>query len=93
MLGVGVLLPRLWLCLERPVGDTVSLGNTCDLGSEGVTYGLGYVIDDDCAVCVTVIHGREGFVAFLSSCIPYFKLDGSCVVEGDGLGEEGSADC
>lgn len=57
-----------------------------------MTYGLRYVIDDDGAVGVTVIHGCEGLVAFLAGRVPYLELDGGGVVEGDGLGEEGGAD-
>ena len=58
----------------------------------GRSYGLCDVVDDDGAVGVSVVHGSEGFVAFLAGCIPYFKLDGGGVVEGDGLGEESGAD-
>ena len=56
------------------------------------TYGLCDVVDYYGAVCVTVVHGCEGFVAFLAGCVPYFEFDGCGVVEGDGLGEEGGAD-
>lgn len=58
----------------------------------GRTYSLCYVIDDDGAVGVTVVHGRERLVAFLAGGVPYFELDGCGVVEGDGLSEEGGAD-
>lgn len=57
-----------------------------------VTYGLRYVIDDDGAVGVAVIHGCKGFVAFLAGRVPYLEFDGGGVVEGDGLREEGGAD-
>lgn len=55
-------------------------------------YGLRYIIHDDGAVGVSVVHGCEGLVSFLARGIPYFKFDGCGVVEGDGLGEEGGAD-
>lgn len=55
-------------------------------------YGLRYVINDDGAVGVSVVHWCEGLVSFLARCVPYFELDGCGVVEGDGLGEEGGAD-
>ena len=50
------------------------------------------VVDDDSAVCVAVVHGGEGLVALLASRVPDLKLDRRVVVEGNGLGEEGSAD-
>ena len=56
------------------------------------TYSLCDVIDDYGAVCVSVVHGRERLVAFLTGGIPDFKLDGCVFIEGDGLGEEGGAD-
>ena len=55
-------------------------------------YGLCYVIDDDGAVGVSVVHWCEGFVSFLACGIPYFEFDGCGVVEGDGLCEESGAD-
>lgn len=56
------------------------------------TYRLRYIINDDGAVRIAVVHRCEGFVPLLSGGIPYFEFDGGGVVEGDGLGEEGSAD-
>jgi hypothetical protein len=50
------------------------------------------VVDHDGAVCVPVVHGREGLVPLLACRVPYLKLDGSGFVESDGLGEEGGAD-
>ena len=58
----------------------------------GRTYSLCDVVDDYGAVCVSVVHGRERLVAFLTGGIPDFKLDGCVFIEGDGLGEEGGAD-
>lgn len=55
-------------------------------------YGLGDVVDDDGAVGVAVVHGRQRFVAFLSRRVPDFEFYGGGFVEGDGLGEEGGAD-
>jgi hypothetical protein len=50
------------------------------------------VVDDDGAVCVSVVHGGEGLVALLACGIPDLKLDGGVFIEGDGLGQEGGAD-
>ena len=62
------------------------------LGSVRVDYSLGDIVDDDCAVCVSVIHWCKRFVSLLACSIPYFELDSRSVVKGDGLCEEGSAD-
>ena len=62
------------------------------VSEKGGAYGLCYVIDDDGAVGVSVVHWSEGFVSFLACCVPYLELNGCGVVEGDGLGEEGGAD-
>lgn len=56
------------------------------------SYGLSNVVDYNSAVCVAVVHGGQGFVALLTCGIPNLELDGSCVIEGDGLGKEGGAD-
>lgn len=56
------------------------------------TYGLRYVVDNDSAVGIAVVHGCERFVAFLPGGVPYLELDGCGVVEGDGLGKECGAD-
>lgn len=50
------------------------------------------VVDDDCAVCVPIVHGRQGLVALLSSCVPDLKLDGGILVEGNSLCEECGTD-
>ena len=55
-------------------------------------HGLCDVVNDDCAVCVPVVHGRQGLVALLAGGVPDLKLDCCVLVEGDGLGEEGGAD-
>ena len=57
-----------------------------------VDYSLGDIVDDDCAVCVSVIHWCKRFVSLLACSVPYFELDSRGVVKGDGLCEEGSAD-
>ena len=57
-----------------------------------ITYGLCDVVDDDCAVGVSVVHRCEGLVSLLAGRVPYFELDGRRVVEGDGLCEEGGSD-
>jgi hypothetical protein len=60
--------------------------------SAWATYRLCDVVDDDGAVGIPVVHGRERLVALLAGCVPYLKLYGCVLVEGDGLGEEGGAD-
>lgn len=50
------------------------------------------VVNYDGAVGVAVVHGGQRLVAFLTCGIPNLELDGSCVIEGDGLGKEGGAD-
>lgn len=50
------------------------------------------VVDDDGAVCIAVVHGRQRLVPLLSGRIPNLKLDCGCVVEGYRLCEEGGAD-
>lgn len=57
------------------------------------TYGLGDVVNDDCAICVAVVHWCQGLVSLLSCRVPDFKLDRGCVIEGNGLCEECGADC
>lgn len=56
------------------------------------TYRLCDIIDDDCAVCISIVHGGERLVALLACRVPDLKLDGCVLIEGDGLGEEGGAD-
>ena len=53
---------------------------------------MGDVINDDGAVGVPIIHGRQRLVPLLSRRIPYLKLHSGVFVEGDGLGEECGAD-
>ena len=56
------------------------------------TYSLCDVVDNDGAVGVPVVHGRERLVALLAGRVPDLELDGCVLIEGDGLGEEGGAD-
>ena len=57
-----------------------------------VEYSLCDIIDDNCAVCVSIIHWCKRLVSLLACSIPYFELDSRGVVKGDGLCEEGSSD-
>lgn len=57
-----------------------------------IPYCLCNIVDNDCTVGISVVHGSERLVAFLSCRVPYFELYGGGVVEGNGLGEEGGAD-
>jgi len=50
-----------------------------------VLYRVCDVVDYDCAVCIPVVHWSKGFIAFLTCCIPYFKLDRRRLVEGNSL--------
>jgi hypothetical protein len=54
-------------------------------------YRLCDVVDDDCAICVAIVHWCKGFISFLSCCIPYLEFDCCGVVESDCLSEECSA--
>ena len=49
---------------------------------KGPAYSLRNIIDDNSAVGISVVHWRKGLVSFLSSCIPYLKLDGCSIIEG-----------
>ena len=60
--------------------------------AESGAYSLSNVVDYNGAVGVAVIHGSQGLVALLTCGIPDLELDGSCVIEGDCLGEESGAD-
>lgn len=57
-----------------------------------MTYSLCDIINDDCAVCVPVVHRCKRLVPLLACRIPYLELDSRGIVEGDGLCEEGSSD-
>jgi hypothetical protein len=61
-------------------------------GQRGRTHGLRNVVDDDGAVGVPVVHGRQRLVPLLARCVPDLKLDCRVLVERDGLCEEGGAD-
>lgn len=50
------------------------------------------VVDDDGAVGVAVVHGRERLVPLLACRVPDLELDGRVLVEGERLREEGGAD-
>ncbi len=57
-----------------------------------MAYRLGDVIYDHGAVCVSVVHGCQGFVSLLAGGIPDLELDCRVFIEGDGLCQEGGAD-
>ena len=50
------------------------------------------VVDNNGAVGVAIVHGRERLVALLAGRVPDLKLDCGVLVERDGLGEERGAD-
>lgn len=60
---------------------------------KGLLYSLCNIIDDNSAVGISVVHGGQRLVSFLSCSIPYLKLHCRGIVKGDGLREEGGADC
>lgn len=56
------------------------------------SYSLSDIVDNDGAVGVPVVHGRQGLVSLLACGIPYLELDCRALVERNGLCEEGSTD-
>lgn len=56
------------------------------------THRLCYIIDHHCAVCVSVVHGRQRFVSLLARGIPDLELYCGLLIEGNRLREEGGAD-
>ena len=77
-----------WLCQEKT--KPVSVSSTPS-SAIGVTHGLCDVIDYNCAICISVVHGRQRFIPLLTCSIPYLKFDRSSVIQRYGLGEESSA--
>lgn len=64
-------------------------------GGSGVkkTHRLSDIVDNNGAVCISVVHGRERLVSLLAGGIPYLEFNGCIFVKRDGLCEECSADC
>lgn len=58
----------------------------------GEAYSLGDVINDNGAVCISIIHGRKRLVALLSSCVPNLKFYRRILIECDGLCKESGTD-
>lgn len=54
-------------------------------------YSLCDVVDNNSAICISVVHRSKRLVSFLSCCIPYFKFDGGGVIERDCLSEKSSS--
>ena len=50
-----------------------------------------YIINNDCTICVPIIHRREGLISLLSRSVPYLKLDPCFIIEVDDLCKEGSS--
>ena len=61
-------------------------------GCPWVTYSLCDIVNNNCTVCVPIVHRCKRLISFLACRIPYFKLDSGSIVQGDGLSEEGSPD-
>jgi hypothetical protein len=60
---------------------------------KGLTYSLSDVIDYDGAIGIPIIHRGQRLISLLASCIPDLELDCGALIEGDGLCQEGGADC
>lgn len=54
-------------------------------------YRLSNIIDDNGTIGIPVVHGRERLVSFLTRRVPNLELYSCVLVEGNGLGQEGSA--
>lgn len=61
-------------------------------GSWEPTYSLCNIVDDNSAVRISVVHRGQRFVSLLTSCVPYFELDGCVLIQRNGLCQEGGAD-
>jgi hypothetical protein len=56
-----------------------------------IPYSLRNVIYHHGTVCISVVHGCQRLVAFLSCCVPNLELDCRLIIQGKGLCEESSA--
>lgn len=61
-------------------------------------YLIGDVIDHDGGLGTSVVHGRQTVVAFLTGCVPDFKLDrrvvqADCLSQESGCGERKMGRC
>ena len=54
-------------------------------------HGFGYIIHNNCAIRVSIVHRRKGLISLLSRGIPYLKFDLCVIIEVDDLSEEGSS--
>jgi hypothetical protein len=57
-----------------------------------VPYSLRNVVYHHGAVCISVVHGCQRLVTFLSRCVPNLELDCRLIIQGECLCEESSAD-
>lgn len=68
--------------------------NSCSLPSYvDETYCLSDIIDDHCAIGVSVVHRGQRLISLLACCVPYLELYGCVLVKRYGLCEESGADC
>ena len=51
-------------------------------------YGLCNVVYHDCTVGITVVHWCQGFITFLTRCIPYFEFNCRRFIERNCLSKE-----
>ena len=51
------------------------------------------IVYDNGTVCISVVHGSERLIPFLTGRIPDLEFDGGVIVQSDGLGKEGGSDC
>jgi hypothetical protein len=54
---------------------------------------LSDIVDNNGAVCISVVHGRQGLVSLLTRRIPDLELHCGVLIERDGLCKESGADC
>lgn len=64
----------------------VSLDQILD---KSISYCLCDIVDNDCAVGISIIHRRKRLVSFLACGIPYLEFHCGGLVKGDGLRKEG----
>ena len=89
-LALQLLDPRLRL-VERRL-DLGSAPSRSPTGVRAGSYRLRDIVNDDGAVGVPVVHGRQRLVALLARRVPDLKLDRGVLVERYRLCQEGGAD-
>jgi hypothetical protein len=57
------------------------LSISCQVLRDETAYRLSDVVYNHCAICISVIHWRKGFVPFLPSRVPNFKFHRCVFIE------------